>query len=154
MRLCKQDDAKLWWSFEFKGPAMRYEVATAVATGYIVWISRGFPVGRNPDIVIYRQSGLKQLLLAHGERTITDLGYRGEPTTINTPHVGSEEYQDEMKEIRARHETVNKRLKNWGVMKKPFRHETSFHNVCFEAVAVLTQILMESGKPLFQIETV
>ena len=151
MRLSKQDDVKMWWSFKFKGSAMRYEVATAVATGFIVWISRGFPAGANPDISIFRKSGLKELLLESGEKTIADLGYRGEPEVINTPNVGTQEYQDEMKEIRGRHETVNKRFKNWGVMKGPFRHSPVFHNTCFEAVAVLTQIMMERGEPLFQV---
>ena len=91
---------------------MSYKVATAVATGFIVWISRGFPVGANPDISIFRKSGLKELLLESGEKTIADLGYRCEPKVISTPNAGIQEYQDVMKEIRGRHETVNKRFKN------------------------------------------
>ena len=86
-----------------------------------------------------------------GEKTIADKGYRGEDNFINTPDQGTDAYQDEMARIRGRHETVNKRLKNWGCMKKAFRHSLDFHQTCFEAVAVLTQVLMQSGEPLYQV---
>lgn len=151
-RVAQQPNAKSWFSFKFKGPALRYEVAISITTGYIVWISPGFRAGRFPDISIFRLSGLKNRLIAEGEKTVADLGYRGEPLCVNLPTDGNNEYQYEMAQARARHETCNRRFKNWACMKNCFRHSITLHQACFEAVAVLTQMLIKSGESLYGVE--
>ena len=57
-----------------------------------------------------------------------------------------------MKNARARHENVNARFKNWKVMKHQFRHPLHFHTICFHAVVVLTQLDIEHGSPLSQVQ--
>jgi hypothetical protein len=52
---------------------------------------------------------------------------------------------------RVRHETVNRCLKRWRVLKDIFRHHRSKHDIVFRAVAVLTQIAFENGYPPFQL---
>ena len=60
--------------------------------------------------------------------------------------------------LRARHEheTLNERLKlkNWGILSQVFRHHIFLH--ChwdvFRACAVVTQITIENGEPLFRVE--
>ena len=61
------------------------------------------------------------------------------------------ELRDVWNRVRARHETANKRLKQWGVLSQVFCHDLKKHSICFQAVAVLTQLLIENGEPLFQI---
>ena len=41
------------WSQKFYGPALRYEVAICIHTGYIVWINGPFHAGIFPDIRIF-----------------------------------------------------------------------------------------------------
>jgi hypothetical protein len=48
-----------------------------------------------------------------------------------------------------RHETINERLKNFHCLKVKFRHSASKHAACFWAVAVLTQLAIESGEEMF-----
>ena len=54
--------------------------------------------------------------------------------------------------MRARHETVNARFKEWGVLRQLFRHKISKHRAIFRAVAVLTQVKIENGHPLFSVD--
>ena len=54
--------------------------------------------------------------------------------------------------VRQRHETVNKRLKNWACLKTTFRHEIGFHEDYFTAVVVMTQLEFNFGLRPFQVE--
>ena len=53
---------------------------------------------------------------------------------------------------RARHETLNGRLKNWGILSQFFRHYIMTHGDVFRACAVVTQLTVENGEPLFEVE--
>ena len=54
--------------------------------------------------------------------------------------------------VRSRHETVNERFKNFQVMRY-FRHPNLVdHSGCFRAVAVITQLDIEDGCALFDVE--
>ena len=91
------------------------------------------------------------MLLQASEMGEADLGYRGEPTTIRTPH----DYvsrSDKRAKTRARHETVNGLFKNWQVLTQKFRHSRHLHRPCFLAVAVLTQISFENGERPWQVK--
>ena len=54
--------------------------------------------------------------------------------------------------VRNRHETVNRRFKQFQVLKQMFRHDIVLHQSVFIAVAVLTQISIENGDELFEID--
>ena len=60
--------------------------------------------------------------------------------------------------VRARHEheRLNGRLelKNWGILSQVFRHHIFLHChlYVFRACAVVTQITIENGEPLFRVE--
>ena len=55
--------------------------------------------------------------------------------------------------VRRRQETANKRIKQFRVLgKEPFRHDLSFHGDCFKACVVLTQLAIENGHPLFEVD--
>jgi hypothetical protein len=51
-----------------------------------------------------------------------------------------------------RHETINERLKNFHCLKVKFHHSASKHVACFWAVAVLTQLRIESGEEMFDMQ--
>jgi hypothetical protein len=55
------------------------------------------------------------------------------------------------KRVRARHETVNKRFKQWAILEQPFRHDVINHRDVFSAVVVITQLAIENGEPLFDV---
>lgn len=141
-------DAK-WYSHKFKGPGVRYEVGVCIATGHIVWIHGPFPCGSWPDLRIFRDS--MQFALDDGELALADGGYRG-CRSCETPS-GLNDFDQKMKaDARARHETVNRRFKHFFVLGHRFRHPLSRHSACFRAVANLTQLMIQNGEPLFDVD--
>jgi hypothetical protein len=139
-----------WYSHKFKGPGWRYEVAVCIQTGDIVWINGPFKAGKWPDLKIFRRN-LKQQL-APGEMVEADNGYRGEPNHARTADGFVSPADDRAKQgARARHETVNRRLKQWGCLKNVWRHERPLHKKVFAAVAVITQLAFENGEPPYQV---
>ncbi len=137
-----------WWSYKFNGPGLRYEVGLNIQNGWICWVHGPFAPGKWNDITIYRS--LLKRRLALGERVEADAGYAGD-FTISVPDDATTFSQIFMKnDARARHETVNKRLKQFKVLKE-FRHEIDFHQSCFDAVAVITQLGIENGEPLYPV---
>jgi hypothetical protein len=55
---------------------------------------------------------------------------------------------------RARHETLNGRLKNWGILSQVFCHHITRHGDVFRVCAVVTQLTNENSEPLslFEVE--
>jgi hypothetical protein len=85
------------------------------------------------------------------ERVEADAGYRGEPLLISVPQ---DYYSDEQKKtknyVRARHEQVNKRLKQFRCLHQTFRHNIEKHAATFWAAAVVTQCsIMYSDQTLW-----
>lgn len=146
--------SKAWYSFKFKGPGVAYEVAVCILTGWIVWVNGPFPCGDWPDIEIFRASLLS--MLGHGERVEADDGYSGEsPLYCRLP--GSQPtdpyFEGLRQRVRNRQETVNSRFKDWKCLKEAFHHAHDFaqkHSDCFHAVAVITQLEIQTGHPLFE----
>jgi len=56
------------------------------------------------------------------------------------------------KKILARHETVNKRIKQFCCMNVRFRHSLHLHPRFFHAAVNLTQLMIENGEPLFSVD--
>jgi hypothetical protein len=54
--------------------------------------------------------------------------------------------------VRVWHETLNRRLKNWGILSQVFRHHVLLHGNVFWACAIITQLTTEDGEPLFEAE--
>jgi hypothetical protein len=97
-------------------------------------------------------------MLLPGEKVHADLGYLGEPNHIVAPSqvddndLASKEARDIAASIRARHETVNKRFKQFEILKRVFRHDVQHHQPAFGACAVITQMSIESGEPLYAVD--
>lgn len=137
---------KKWYSHKFKGPGLRYELGVSVSTGRIVWAHGPFPCGSFSDLTIFKIAMKKAL--EHDEFVIADGGYRDEKCLKRG---STDELSRKFSVIRARHETVNRRLKQFSVLSSRFRHPLSRHSVCFHAVCNLTALMIEHEEPLFNI---
>jgi len=142
--------SKKWYSHKFKGPGVRYEIALNIRTGEICWINGPFQCGSWPDPSIF-QVGLNNEL-AEGEMVHADKAYRYK-NRCSTPFNQSFRYErDQSHRIRARHETVNKRFKDFSSLSTPFRHPLKKHSAVFHASAVCVQLALRRDSPLFQID--
>ena len=142
---------KGWFSHKFNGPALRYEVSICIQTGWIVWIKGPFVAGHWSDIKIF-QGWLKTKLLPD-EFVEADRGYRGDDKMSAPDDDAPSLYHFYSKgNVRARHETVNRRFKQFNCLHHRFRHDKEKHALCFDAVAVLTQLSIQSGEPLYDVE--
>jgi hypothetical protein len=85
--------------------------------------------------------------LQEGEKAIADRGYND----ANYFYYPNGENDQKKKEIMARHETLNRRLKQFNCLQYKFRHELYLHPLYFNAVVNLTEIMLEHGEPLYPI---
>ena len=133
-----------------KKSGLRYEIALCIQTGDIVWIHGPFECGKWPDISIFRDSLISHLDTA--ERVEADDGYIGEaPLYVKCPKsfTNPKETEFMQKRVRSRQETCNKRFKHFGILKQRYRHDLGDHGDAFRSCAVLTQLAIDSGEPLF-----
>ena len=120
-----------------------------ILMGNLVWIQGPYPAGAWPDIKIFTSC------LAHflepGERVEADDGYRGHADKIKCPKndVNPPENLKMQGRVRARHETINGRLKNWGILSQVFRHDIRRHGDVFRACAVITRGWIRPGPEAF-----
>ncbi len=132
---------------------LRYEVGLNILTGDICWTNGPYAPGRYNDLQIFEDDLIHWL--DDGERVEADDGYRGQaPLKVKCPGmIGADPEKRMMKtRLRARHETCNKRFKQWGILSQVYRHDFVDHHYVFHAIAVLTQLAFETGEPLFSVE--
>ncbi len=144
--------SKAFYSHKFKGCGLRYEVALNILTGDICWINGPFEPGKYNDLMIFRMGLMGEL--DEGERVEADDGYLGEaPLHVKCPKcLTSDPAKKKLKSrVRSRHETCNKRFKQWKILKEVYRHNVADHGSVFRSIAVLTQISFQKGEPLFQV---
>ena len=145
--------SKMWYSHKFNHAALRYEVGVSIINGDIVWLHGPFPAGRWPDIKIFRHALVSYL--EDGERVEADNGYIGEaPTFVKCPKDIANPAENEVVQniVRSRHETVNKRFKQWGCLSQTYRHDLLMHGDIFRSVAIITQMSIQSGEHLFSVQ--
>ena len=131
-----------------------YEVAICILSGEIVAVNGPYEPGVWNDLSVFRNVTLS--MLEEGERVEADDIYRGEsPRYVKCPKsIGhQQELTDEMQSlVRHRQETANKRLKQWQCIKQLHRGDIAHHGRYFRAVAVITEVCIENGEPLFSVE--
>ena len=86
-----------------------------------------------------------------GEKVIADMGYRGDIKVFTKLDAATPEKRQIIQRIRARHETINRRIKTWMILGGKYRHGLNKHGIIFQAVLVIEQLSMENGHPPFQI---
>lgn len=88
--------------------------------------------------------------LEEWESVVADGGYRGEKATTPTGFNG---YYDKIKAtVRARHENVNQRLKEFKCLKNIYRHLRQEHYLFFSPCVVMVQLGIERGQQIFQVD--
>jgi hypothetical protein len=141
-----------FFSHKFKSSGLRYEVGVSILNGKVVWTNGPYECGKWNDITIFRNAMLS--MLGPNEQAEADDGYVGEsPLHIKCPKcfTNPKEKLAMQGQVRSRHETVNKRFKQWGCLLQRFRHEITRHAEVFRAVAVITELAIENGEPLFEV---
>jgi len=148
------NSTKLFCSHKFKKGGLRHLIVLCIKTGDIICIEGPFPCGLHNDVKCLRWSLLNWL--DENERMEADDGFIGEcPKHCKCPgsFVADETKLWMQNRVRSRHETVNKRMKQFQCLRaNPFRHSIDKHSKCVRAVAVLTQLAIEEGEPLFEVD--
>lgn len=85
--------------------------------------------------------------LEPNERSMTDEGYKDAKYFSLPSDVNNKRH----KFIMSRHETINKRIKQFNVLSQTFRLNLSLHKICFHAVVNLTRLVIKYEEPLFRI---
>lgn len=145
------ESSKKLFSHKFQSNGLKYEVGVCTLTGDVVWINGPF-ICPEHDISVARMAVIGSL--DPNEMLEADGGYRGEDEIIKTPHphhIRSQNEKEMKRVLRSRHETVNKRFKHFAILTKRFRHDLGKHSASFRAVAVVTQMNIKNGQPLFQV---
>lgn len=130
-----------WFSHKFKAAGIRYEVGVSIGGGDIVWAFGGFPAGEWPDIKIAKEQYLDY---AKDEVTLADKGYRLGGYFKNPSNTKE-------KLLLARHETLNRRLKQFQALGARYRHPLHKHPKIFHACVNLVQMCIDCGEKLFDI---
>ena len=113
----------IFFSHKNKKSALRYEIGLNIITGDIVWVNGSFPAGKYSDITIFRDSLI--IFLGPGERVETNDGYIGEaPHNIKCPMslTNPREMMKIQGRLRSRHKTINRRFKDWRILKQVICH--------------------------------
>ena len=138
-----------WFLHKFKGPGVRYEVGVCIKTGWIVWVNGPFPCGMWPDVKIVKHALIHEM--DYGEKFIADGGYRSGGIFSLTPDGLNNNHQCMQSVVRACHEVINRRLKQWGILGQVFRHPLDHHHKAFYAVVNITQIVIEEESTPFDV---
>ena len=137
---------KAYYSHKIRRSALVYEVGLSIHEGRIVWVAGGVPAGTG-DLDLSRATGILEKI-GPNEMIVADKGYRDDDTIFLTAITGGQlnheekKYNTWLRQILARQEIVNKRLKHFGVLCKLFRHDEDFHPLCFKACAMITQTML------------
>lgn len=139
--------------FLLKGKCgLRYEIGVDILAGNIVWVNGPFAAGKYSNDEIFR------LGLAHWldefERVEADDGYIGEAQKVQCPGCASNPTENKAMQnrVRSRHESLNGRFKNWEILKVLYRHDLMEHGNVFRAIAVITQLGINAGEKLFEVD--
>jgi hypothetical protein len=132
--------------------ALRYELGVDILAGNLVWIQGPYSASDYTDITNFNK--VLRNFLEPGERVEADEGYLGHPDKIKCPGNDANPAENRAMQgrVRAHHETLNGRLKNWGVLSQVFRHHIMMNGDVFRACVVVTQLTIQDGEPLFEVE--
>ena len=91
-------------------------------------------------------------VLNRGEYYIADAGYRCQhgPAVMHNDMPPHERRKHAL--IRARHEMINGRLKEWRILTTVYRHDESMHGAVVATITIITQLEMQFGlRPIHQV---
>jgi hypothetical protein len=131
---------------------LRYELGMSILGGDLVWIQGPYPMGKFTNIKVF--NNVLHHFLDPGDQIEANEGYVGHPTKIKCPqNVGNPVEKWAMQaRVRARHKMLNRQLKDWGILSQVYPHDIMWHGYVFRACAVVMQLTIDNGEPLFEVE--
>ena len=114
-----------------------------------MWACGGFPAVSNRDVDIARKKFVGKL--RPREKVVADKGRR-ECNRFCIPKNGNP-CNKRIKQILARHENANRRIKLFGNMSGIFRHDLELPHVHFYASISVVQIAIENGEKLPEVSS-
>lgn len=140
-----------YYSHKYGKAGINYELGIAIASSRLVWMNGPFKAGTN-DVTIFKDHGLKAILLATGKKAIGDKGYTGHTDAVSFfNRFDTRPVKKFKSRALKRHETFNNLTKRYGILRGPFRHGVESFSMAFEAVCVLSQYQIEHDEPLFDV---
>ena len=132
--------------------ALPYELGVHILTGNLVWIQGPYPASMHTNIQIFNK--VLMCLLDPGEPVEVNEGYRGHTGKVKCPGYDANPVEKRAMQgrVRAQHETLKGRMKNWGILSKVFCHHISLHGNVFQAYTVVTQLTIKNNELLFEVE--
>ena len=143
---------KKWYSHKFNRAGLRYEIGICINTGHICWIGGGIRAGQCNDLQLAERSFVTRLL--PNERVVADKIYTSNKTFIGPPKRGHHKHGKLLKKIMARHENINKRFKDYKLVKKRWRHDWRKHNLTILAIGQIVQFRILTGEPMADVSLV
>jgi len=139
------------WSSKKHGKkaALTYEIALAIHHNQVVLTNGPHPAAAH-DMTMFNSAEGAGPKLPAGKMAVTDRLYNG-PQTARRNEFDTAEVKAFKKRARARQETFNGRIKVFNVLDTRFRHGIRKHKAVFEAICVIVQFDMETGRPLFYV---
>ena len=129
--------------------ALNYEIGIDLHQSRVVHLNGPYRAAQH-DTTVFRDELMGKI--PDGKFCIGDKGYLGKPDKVMGPN--SHDFPEVRKfkgRARARHESFNKKIKNFECMDSVFRHGITNHKICLEATVVICQYQMELGEPLFDV---
>jgi hypothetical protein len=114
-----------------------------------VHINGPFLPGEYHDLIIAR--GCLHYKLPRGEYYLADDGYRAQHGPSITWRQLPPHQQEFMTRVRNRHESINRRFKEFGILGKKFDYEEELHEPVFRCIAVLVQIDILNGRNIWDV---
>jgi hypothetical protein len=140
-------------SFKYAGKsALRYKLGVDILAGNLVWVWGPYPAGKYTDIAIF--NSVLTNCLEPGERFEADNGYVERLDKIKHPNNDCNLAENRVMQgiARSRRETLNRWLKACGILGNVCRHNIREHGTVFYVCAVITQLSVANGEPLFEVE--
>jgi DDE superfamily endonuclease len=126
-----------------------YEIAVGLVDSKIAWINGPFRAGLSDLHIFNAEHGLGEKLPL-GKKVIVDRAYKGNDEVLSKKNEFDQEAVKTFKRrARGRHESLNKKLKDFSILDHRFRHTLNQHKSVFEAVAIIVQYEMDNGAKLF-----
>jgi DDE superfamily endonuclease len=138
------------YSHKLNKPAVAYEIGVAIDGNKVIHVHGPKPAGCSDAHIYQSEGGLKDKI-PDGRMAIADNGYQGQDK-LSTPNpLDSAELNRLKRRARARHESLNKKVKDFDILEQRFRHPLSKHKTVFEAVITLVQFNLDNGCELWDI---
>eukprot|EP00957_Ditylum_brightwellii_P145701 11094452-Ditylum_brightwellii.AAC.1 len=133
-----------WYLQKLNKSGLCYEIGVAIHHDKVCWVNGHFPAGQR-----------LMSKIPHDKHGIGDEGCVGVPSKVSTRNeLNSAKVKEFKSRVRARHETVNGKLKSFGILNQTFcttgKQHLEKHKAAFEACLVLLQYKVDNGskKPM------